>query len=51
MSKLLLVVALVLFIVLGLFGAGWLVGADHKDTMLALLGFGLAAATAAKLVP
>lgn len=49
-SKLLLIVALVLFILLGLAGAGWIIE-GHKALEWALLGWGLAFYVGASLAP
>lgn len=48
MRTVLLVAALVLFLLVGLAGAGWLID-GHKDPVIALEGFGLACFTASHL--
>ena len=47
LSRLLLVLSFVLFVLLGLWGAGWLITTDHA---FAFLGFGLASFVLAGLV-
>lgn len=47
-QRLLLILAIVLFVLLGFAGMGWLIE-GHKDPMTALLGFGLASFAGAHL--
>lgn len=50
LGRVFVVVALVLFVLLGLAGSGWIIQ-GHKELLWALIGWGLAAKTAAELVP